>query len=117
VQLGFTHDISATDQVTPDASGHLTQYAESSVVYVDLNHRFTPKLVGTVIGRVQYSTYQGGAASSADTTDYGLGLNLAYQINKHFAVDAGYNYDDVVTSIAGYAYSRNRVYVGLTANY
>ena len=117
VQLGFTHDISATDQVAPDSAGHITQYAESSVVYLDVNHRFTPKLLGTVIGRVQYNTYQSGLAGSLDETDYGLGLNLNYQINQHFSVDAGYNYDNVVTSIAGGGYTRNRVYLGLSANY
>jgi hypothetical protein len=82
-----------------------------------VNHRFTPKLLGTVIGRVQYNTYQSGLAGSLDETDYGLGLNLNYQINQHFSVDAGYNYDNVVTSIAGSGYTRNRVYLGLSANY
>ena len=48
---------------------------------------------------------------------YGVGLNLSYQINPHFSVDGGYNYDNVVTDIAGYGYTRNRVYLGLTANY
>jgi hypothetical protein len=117
VQLGFTHDISATDQVAPDSAGHITQYAESSVVYLDVNHRFTPKLLGTAIGRVQYNTYQSGLAGSLDQTDYSLGLNLNYQINQHFSVDAGYNYDNVVTAIAGGGYTRNRVYLGLSANY
>jgi hypothetical protein len=117
VQLGFTHDISATDQVQPDSSGKITQYAESSVIYMDVNHRITSKLVASVIGRVQYSTFDGGLAGSADETDYGLGLNLDYQINQHFSVDAGYNYDNVVTQLAGYGYTRNRVYLGLTANY
>ncbi|MGA2245524.1 MAG: outer membrane beta-barrel protein [Verrucomicrobiota bacterium] len=117
VQLGFTHDLSATDQVTPNNVGELTQNAENSVVYVDINHRITQKLVATLIGRVQYTTYNGGAASSEDTTDYGVGLNLSYQINNHLSVDAGYNYDDVTTDIANYGYNRNRVYLGLTANY
>ena len=117
VQLGFTHDINATDQVQPDSSGHLTQYAESSVVYLDINHRITPKLIATAIGRVQYSTYQGGVASSSDETGYGLGLNLNYRINQHFAVDAGYNYDNLTTTLAGSGYTRNRVYLGLSANY
>jgi hypothetical protein len=117
VQLGFTHDISATDQVAPDVSGHITQYAENSVIYVDVNHRLTPKLVATVIGRVQYGTFQGGVASSTDVTDYSLGLNLSYAINQHFSVDGGYNFDDVETGISGYAYNRSRVYLGLTANY
>ncbi len=117
LQFGFTHDISSTDQIAPDNSGHITQYAEDSVVYLDVNHRITSKLVASVIGRVQYSTYQGGLAASNDETDYGVGVNLTYQINQHFSVDAGYNYDNVETQIAGYAYTRNRVYLGLTANY
>ncbi len=101
----------------PDSTGRITQYAENSVIYLDVNHRILPNLIGTVIGRVQYSTFQGGFASSADETDYGVGVNLTYQINPHLSVDAGYNYDNVVTSLPGYAYNRNRVYIGLTANY
>jgi len=117
VQLGFSHDISASDQVLPDSSGQITQYQEDSVVYVDVNHHITQKLVATVIGRVQYTTYNSGLYSSAASTDYGLGLNLTYQFNPHLSVDAGYNYDSVTSDIAGYAYNRNRVYLGLTANY
>lgn len=117
VQLGFDHDISATDQVAPDSSGHITQYSESSVVYLDVSHRITRKLTGAVIGRVEYDTYQGGLASNNDSTDYGVGVNLNYQFTSHFSMDAGYNYDTVVTDITGYSYSRNRVYLGLTANY
>jgi hypothetical protein len=118
--VGFTHNINATDQVQPDTAGNLTQYAESSVGYLSLNHRITSKLTGTAIGRIQYSTYQGGAASNETETDYGLGLNLNYMINQHFSVDAGYNYDNVLTSgaqVVDVGYSRNRVYLGLTANY
>jgi len=117
IQFGFTQDVGATDQVNPNAAGGITQYAKNTVVYVDVNHRFTPKLIGTVIGRMQYSTYEGGAASTMETTDYGLGVNLTYQINTHLSVDAGYNFDDVTSEIAGYSYTRNRVYLGLTANY
>jgi hypothetical protein len=119
VQLGFTQDINATSQVTPDNSGNITQYAQSSVVYLDVNHRFTPKLSGTMIGRMQHSTYQGGAASSQDETDYSLGVNLSYEINRHFSVEAGYNFDNAVTGsgVTDVSYTRNRVYLGLSANY
>lgn len=117
VQFGFTHDISASDQISPDTAGRITDYAENSVIYADWNHRITSKLVASLIGRIQYSTYNGGAASSDDTTDYGVGINLDYQINNHLSVDAGYNYDDVESDIAGYTYDRNRVYIGLSANY
>jgi len=117
VQLGFTHDLSATDQVAPDSSGKITENAENSVVYLDVNHRFTPKLIGSVIGRVQYSTYNGGLADGSSTTDYGVGVNLSYQINSHLSADAGYNFDDVESDLSGYGFTRNRVYLGLTANY
>jgi hypothetical protein len=117
VQLGFTHETGATDQVTPDSTGHITQFSESSVVYLDVTYSITAKLLATGIGRVQYSTYNGGAVANDATTDYGLGLNLIYQINHHFSADLGYNYDNVVSDIVGYGYSRNRVYLGLTANY
>jgi hypothetical protein len=117
VQIGFTHDINSSDQVAPDSSGHITQYAESSVLYADLNHKFTPDLTGTVIGRVQESIFQGGAANNASDTTYSLGINLNYRINRHFSVDAGYNYDNLVSELAGRNYARNRVYLGLAANY
>jgi hypothetical protein len=120
VQVGFTQNINATDQVQPDSSGNMTQYAESSVGYASLNHKITSKLTGSVIGRIQYSTFQGGAASSEDETDYSLGVNLNYMINQHFSLDVGYNYDDVVTSgseVVDVGYSRNRAYLGLSANY
>lgn len=116
VQLGVTQDISASDRVQPDSSGHLTQYQKNTVVYVDVNHKITQKLTGTVIGRMQYNTYEGGAAGSLDQTDYSVGVNLNYRISQHFSADAGYNYDDVVSQVGG-GYDRNRVYLGLSANY
>ncbi len=119
-QVGFTQDISATDQVQPDAAGNMTQYAQSSVGYLSLNHKITSKLTGSAIGRIQYSTFKGGLASGESETDYSLGVNLNYMINQHFSMDAGYNYDNVLTSganIVDFGYSRNRVYLGVTANY
>ena len=59
-QIGFTESQNATDVVTPDASGRITQYQQSSTVYGSINHKLTPKLLGTVIGRWQHSIYQRG---------------------------------------------------------
>jgi len=119
VQIGFTHDINSTDQVTPDAQGGITDYAASSVGYMSINHRITKKLIGTVIGRCQYSTYQGGIADSETSTDYGLGFNLHYDINQHFGVEVGYNYDHLTSdkNVSDGSYERNRVYLGLMASY
>ena len=118
VQLGFTHDINATDNASVDQrTGSLTQNQESSVLYASINHRITQDLIATVIGRCQYSTYNGGAANNEADTTYGLGVNLHYQISRHFSADAGYNYDNLVSDVAGRGYERNRVYLGLGANY
>ena len=118
LQVGFTHDINATDIASVNTdTGTLTQYQESSVLYADINHRFTPKLTGTLIGRAQISQYQGGADAEETDYDYSLGLDLSYAINRHFSVNTGYNYDDLVSSISGRSFSRNRVYLGITASY
>ena len=116
-QLGFTHDINATDVSQPDNTGHLTQYQESSVIYADINHRFTPKLSGTVIARDQISTYQYGVFGNETDYDYSLGLDLNYQVNRNFSLNAGYNYDNLETDIGGRGYSRNRVYLGVSVGY
>jgi len=118
VQLGFTHDISAADVATVNASnGSLTQYAESSVLYASINHRFNSKLTGSIIGRCQYSTYQGGPNSDAADTYYSFGINLSYQLTTHFSTDIGYNFDDLQSSSTDPSYSRNRVYLGFSASY
>ena len=117
VQVGLTHQINATDVVSPGLDGSLTQNQESTVVYADINHRFTPKLLGTVIGRFSSSTFNGGAYNNSSDEAYGLGINLNYQINRHFSADLGYNYDNLVSGIAGRSYDRNRVYIGLIAKY
>jgi hypothetical protein len=117
LQVGLTHEINATDVVQLGNDGSLTQNQESTVIYADVNHRFTPKLLGTVIGRFSSSTFDGGAHNNSSDEAYSLGINLNYQINRHFSTDLGYNYDDLVSGIAGRSYDRNRVYIGLTANY
>ena len=95
----------------------MTQYAESSVIYSSINHRFNPKLLGSIIGQCQYSTYQGGANASAGDTDYNFGVNLSYQFNTHFSVDLGYNFDYLQSTSTNPTYSRSRVYFGFGASY
>ncbi len=118
VQLGFTQSRNATDVVAPSASGKLTEDEESSVVYAALNHQFTPRLIGSLTGQIQYSTFNGGAINGQSQTWYQAGINLAYIFNQHVSAEIGYNYDDV--SSAGPfspGYERNRVYLGVTGTY
>ena len=117
VQAGFTQDINSTDVVQPGANGHLTQYQQSSVFYFDVNHRFTPKLSGALTSQYQYSSYQDGASGNTGDSDVGVGISFNYQINRHLSAEAGYNFDELLSSIASRGNTRNRVYLGLTANY
>jgi hypothetical protein len=117
VQIGGSQSQSATDAIKPGAKNGITQYQHASVVYADLNHRITDKLVGTLIGRFQYTTFEDGLASSADEEDVNVGVNLTYLFNRHFSADLGYNFDDLLTGLEGRGYIRNRVYLGMTANF
>jgi hypothetical protein len=117
MQAGFRQDINSTDVVAPNNQGQLTQYQESSVFYFDINHRFTPKITGSVVSQYQYSSYKEGAYSGDGDNSVSVGANLTYQINRNFSCEAGYNFDELFSNIAGRGNTRNRVYIGLGANY
>ncbi|HUB86776.1 MAG TPA: outer membrane beta-barrel protein, partial [Verrucomicrobiae bacterium] len=118
VQIGVNHMRNATDQVDPVTSnGSIALDQESTLVYGDINHYLTAKLLATLIGQVQFSTYNGGLYNSDSDTVYSLGLNFSYTFTPHFSADAGYNYDDVQSQVPGNGYGRNRVYVGVSAAY
>lgn len=116
-QLGVSQGENSTDVVAPGPDGSITQYQHSTVVYADLNHKITSKLTGTLIGRFVYATFEGGSVNRTEEYIYNVGLNFNYQITRHFAADCGYNYDKQVTPLTGRDFSRNRVYLGLSANY
>jgi hypothetical protein len=116
-QLGFHQTQNATDVVAPSSSGKITQSQESSVVFVTVNQQLTPKLLGSVIANFQNSTYNSGDFANESDQDYNLGLNLTYAFTQHFSSQLGYNYDDLQSDIHGRSYSRNRVYLGVTATY
>jgi len=117
VQFGVTQAHNATDVVQPGASGGITQYQDTTAVYVDWNHKITEKLSATLIGRYGYSTFEGGANSSESDQIVDASINLNYQISRHFSCDAGYNFDDLFSGLTGRSFVRNRVYMGLSANY
>jgi hypothetical protein len=117
IQGGFRQDISATSEVAPASNGELTQYQETSVFYFDITHRIAPKLTGTLISQYTYSSFKSGAYSGQPENSVNVGVNLSYQINRHFSADAGYNFDEYFSDVAGRDSSRNRVYLGLSASY
>jgi len=117
-EVGLQQMRNATDVVAPSlTTGKITQDQESTYVYGSINHQITPKLLGTLIGSWQYSTFQDGAyANSADSL-YSLGLSFSYTFTPHLSADAGYNFDDIQSNINQRGYTRSRVYLGLTAAY
>jgi hypothetical protein len=117
-QVGFSHQRNATDVISPNPTdGRITQDQESSVLYASINHHITPKLLATIIGSWQYSTFNEGAFANDSDKTYSVGLNLNYAFTKHFSAEAGYNYDKLDSDIAGRGYERNRVYLGVSAAY
>jgi Putative beta-barrel porin 2 len=116
-ELGYNHQQNATDVVAPSASGKITQSQESDVVFVTVNQQLTPKLAGSAIFNFENSVYNGGASANEADQDYNIGLNLTYAFTVHFSGMLGYNFDDLQSDIAGRGYSRNRVYMGVTAAY
>jgi hypothetical protein len=117
-QIGFTESQNATDEVSPDpTTGSIALNQESSTVYGSINHKLTSKLLGTVIGRWQHGVYNGGSFNNKADDYYSLGANLSYSFNKHLSAEAGYNFDDLASKIPGNGYTRNRVYLGVTAAY
>lgn len=121
VELGVTHDRNATDIIGVDVNGLDQGYTvdqESTVVYLSLNHRITPKLLGSVLGQYQNSSFNGGAYDSETEQFYMAGVNLEYQFTPNFAAHVGYNYDLLDSDLGDLRdLHRNRVYIGVTARY
>jgi len=127
LQVGIKHMRNATDIVQPDAKGNITVDQQTTAAFVELHHRITTDLTGTLLGQAQFSSFNGGFYDSQNETLYLVGINFDYRINPHWSVEAGYNYDmldsDVKdTTIGGphldqRSYQRNRVYLGVRATY
>lgn len=122
VQIGFQQSQTAESFITKaNASGQINEYSDASTVYGSINHKFTPELTGSVLGKIQYMTVNGGGIDGAVETYYTLGVNLSYAFNQHVSAEVGYNFDDLDADAAltalGQDYKRNRAYIGLTATY
>lgn len=116
-QLGVTESRNATDTVTVNSNGQITQDQESTVLYGSITHPLTPKLMGSLVGQYQYSTFHNGQFNSRSAQFYNAGLNLTYAFNRHLSSELGYNFDWYTTPVPGQDYTRNRVYLGVTATY
>lgn len=117
LKLGFTEQESATDLVGGQAG--LITGAQTSVVYGAINQQLLTKFFGSVIGTYQNTIYQGNNSPYDGNSDnyYSVGVDLEYRLNPNFSAHTGYNFDKLGSEIPNRSFSRNRVYVGVTASY
>jgi hypothetical protein len=116
VQLGGSYDYSSSSIFSVNNAGDLTLSAQAGTVFGVITHRIVPKLFGSLTAQYQNSTYYGGTYDGKADNFYLVGLNLRYQFTPNFSAEAGYNFDDLV-STAQPNYNRNRVYIGVTGSY
>ena len=116
-QVGFTESQNATDVITPDAQR--AYYAIRAKFHGLCFHQplFDIRSLGIVIGRWQHSTYTEGLYDNESCDHDSVGVDFSYNFTPHFSCDAGYNYDDVHSQVPGNNYTRNRVYLGVSASY
>jgi len=117
VRLGVKHQRAATDIVAPDLKGRVTLDQEATSAYVELTHQITGDLTGHILGQIQYSSFNSGAANNENETLYLVGLNFNYRIDRHWGLEAGYNFDHVDSNVGNRSFERNRVYIGVRATY
>lgn len=117
-QVGFTEDVGTSDAPNPTGNGgSIATYQQTSVLYGTINHKITPNLTGTLIGRWQYGIYHGGASDGDGQAWYSLGVSFTYRINMYLSADVGYNFDYVEWTAALPGYRRSVTYLGVTATY
>jgi predicted porin len=122
LEVGYSYDINATDIVGFDpGDGDYTKDQKSSIIYVALTHRITPRLFGTINGQYQNSEFNGGIYDDESEKFYTAGISLEYRFSRHFSAHVGYAYDmldsDIDSDLTPRDLDRNRVYVGVTAKY
>jgi hypothetical protein len=116
VTFGSSYNRNPTDVIGLGGNNNITLDAESQVVFLNVHHRITPNLFGTLLGQFQNSKYYGGTYDDKKEQFYVLGVDMEYRFNQYLSSHVGYNYDNLGSEI-GRHYDRNRVYLGVTATY
>jgi hypothetical protein len=120
-QLGVRHQMAQTDVGFVGNTPNLD--AESTSVYGSVSHRIFGGLIATALASYQHSTYDLDQGDEFSDDYFLFGINLTYEINKFFAVEAGYNFDYLDSELDDgsaqdfRSFDRNRVYVGVRGTY
>lgn len=115
-QLGIQHQLAAANLVGP--TGDFVRDMSATTVYGSIVHRIMPKLFGTLMGTYQLASYNGGGSGLDGESDdfFQVGIDFSYRFNPHLSAHAGYNFDTLNSQVQE-DFDRNRVYLGVTAQY
>jgi hypothetical protein len=118
LQLGFRLDRNQTD-VSGTAVALATLGQNTTGGYLQWNHQLAPRLsaVGSLVATSsQYDSRNAAVDGTSDLVG-AVSVGLNYMISEHFSTDAGYSYTRLSSELDGRSYSRNRVYVGVSAKF
>ncbi len=117
VRLGVKHARNQTD-VAFAAGSNPTLDSETTTLYGTVNSRLFGQLSGGLVFQYQRSSFNGGSQDSKIDNLAALGANLKYNIlPNRLVAETGYSFERLDSDITGRSFSRNRVYIGLSATY
>lgn len=122
LQTGVSMDRTPTDLVGDLVNG-ITSDVERLSPFVGITHQITPRITGGAVVRYSHYTYTGGRADGESENFLSPQLNIDYKINQFLMATATYNYDRLMGTdtpgapLANRSFTRNRVFLGLTATY
>ncbi len=119
MRVGIRADhVADLDVIATDLVGDVIQDAETTMVYGSWNHALTGKLRTSLLANYQWQRYD-----SVDLEDHVLfaGATISYDLTEFLALEGAYYFDrlesDIATGGLARSYNRNRVFVGIRANY
>jgi hypothetical protein len=119
VYAGVRHDMIQTDMafLAGSTATDITTDQAATSLYAGVTHQFSPKLIGSANGTYQYAEFNNGGADGDAENFLSLGLSLRYLINQYLSTEAGYSFYNLDSDIGGREYTRNRIFIGVTATY
>ena len=102
---------------SPTTWDQITLDQETATVYGMINHKLTERLSVRGTGQLQYGTFNGGTYDNDAESIYLIGASLYYELTQYLGLEGGYNYDRLDSDDPGRSYSRNRVFLGVRAQY
>jgi uncharacterized protein (PEP-CTERM system associated) len=116
-QFGVRHERNATDIASGTDPNDIVTDQETTALFLSVNHRITPRLIGSVVGQYQRSTFSNGPLDGEVDNFLLMGLNLEFRINPNWSTEVGYNFDRLDSDLTDRSFTRNRIYAGVRATY